>query len=69
MRFLANRKKFYVVSGTLVVLSLLSFFFVPKNYGIDMTGGLQIAYSSEDTVSPEKLETVREDVINSYVFN
>jgi len=69
MRFLANRKKFYLVSGTLTLLALLTFFFLPKNYGIDMTGGLQVAYSSPSSISPEKLELVRGDIINSYLFN
>jgi preprotein translocase SecF subunit len=69
MRFLANRKKFYTVSGTLVILSFLSFFFIPKNYGIDMTGGLQIAYSAENSVESEKLEIIRADIINAYTFN
>jgi len=64
MRFLANRKKFYVASGILVCLSFLAFFFVPKNYGIDMTGGLQIAYSAEAPISAEQLEIVREDIMN-----
>jgi preprotein translocase subunit SecF len=57
MRFLANRKKFYIVSGVLTLLSLVSFFFLPKNYGIDMTGGLQISYSTENQVLPENLES------------
>ncbi len=69
MRFLANRKKFYIVSGVLTILSLLSFFFVPKNYGIDMTGGLQISYSAENQISADQLEAVREDIIDSYQFN
>ena len=30
--------KFYTFSGTAIILSLLVFFFIPKNFGIDMTG-------------------------------
>jgi preprotein translocase SecF subunit len=68
MHFLANRKKFYLVSGTLVFLSFLAFFFVPKNYGIDMTWGLQVAYSADAPVSQEKLEEVRADILDGYMF-
>ena len=68
MRFIIHRKKFYLISGILVFLSLIALFFLPKNYGIDMTGGLQIAYSSVDVVTPEKLETVREDILTTYTF-
>lgn len=68
MRFIANRKKFYTFSGVLVFVSLLAFFLIPKNYGIDMTGGLQIAYSSEGSLAPETLELVREDILNKYLY-
>lgn len=64
MRFIANRKKFYLVSGILVFFSFLAFFFIPKNYGIDMTGGLQVAYSANAPVSQEKLEEIREDILS-----
>lgn len=68
MRFIANRKKFYIFSGILVFLSFLAFFFIPKNYGIDMTGGLQVAYSSENSISQEALDLIREDILNKYLF-
>jgi preprotein translocase subunit SecF len=68
MRFIANRKKFYIFSGILVFFSFLAFFFIPKNYGIDMTGGLQIAYSAENPISQETLEIVREDMLNNYLY-
>ncbi len=68
MRFLANRKKFYIISWTLVFLSFLSFFFIPKNYGIDMTGGLQVAYSADAPVSQMKLEEVRSEILDGYMF-
>lgn len=68
MRFLANRKKFYIISGTLVFLSILAFFFAPKNYGIDMTWGLQVAYSADTPVSQEKLEEVRANILDEYMF-
>ena len=69
MRFIANRKKFYLVSGTLFLLSFLVFFFVPKNYGIDMTGGLQIGYTLSAPVTPDKLGEIREDIVKNYTFD
>jgi preprotein translocase SecF subunit len=68
MRFLPNRKKFYLLSGTLVFLSFLAFLFIPKNYGIDMTWGLQVSYSTDASISQEKLEQVRTDILDAYMF-
>lgn len=68
MRFIANRKKFYLVSGVFFMLSFLVFFLVPKNYGIDMTGGLQIEYASSTPVTAEALEGVRADISKNYLF-
>lgn len=68
MRFIANRKKFYSVSGVFFLLSLLVFLFVPKNYGIDMTGGLQMEYSSTTPITVETLAVVREDIAKNYTF-
>ncbi|MCB9807605.1 hypothetical protein H6768_07145 [Candidatus Peribacteria bacterium] len=68
MRFIANRKKFYLISGILFIFSFLVFFFVPKNYGIDMTGGLQIEYATENPVTTEKLEEIRADITQHYLF-
>lgn len=68
MRFIANRKKFYLISGIGFLISFLVFFFVPKNYGIDMTGGLQVEYAISAPVESEKLDEVREDVLKNYLF-
>ncbi len=68
MRFLANRKKFYLISALLFLFSFLVFFFVPKNYGIDMTGGIQIEYSVSNPVDESKLEEIREDILKNYQF-
>jgi preprotein translocase subunit SecF len=69
MRFIANRKKFYIVSGVFFIISLFVFLFVPKNYGIDMTGGLQMEYSTTNVVTPESLDIVRSDIAKNYTFN
>jgi preprotein translocase SecF subunit len=68
MQFIANRKKFYFISGALFVLSFVVFFFVPKNYGIDMTGGLQLEYAITDAVDSHKLDKIREDILKNYLF-
>lgn len=68
MRFIANRKKFYLISGIGFLISFLVFFFVPKNYGIDMTGGLQIEYSVSAPVESGKLDEIREDILKNYLF-
>lgn len=69
MRFIANRKKFYLISGIGFLLSFLVFFFVPKNYGIDMTGGLQIGYTTSVSIDAEKLDEIREDILKNYRLN
>lgn len=68
MRFIANRKKFYIFSWITTLLSVLVFFTVSPNLGIDMTGGLQIEYSVQSPVSPEKLSEVRTDIIKNYRY-
>jgi len=68
MRFIANRKKFYIFSWITTLLSVLVFFTVSPNLGIDMTGGLQIEYSAQSPVTPEKLSEVRADIIKNYRY-
>ena len=68
MHFIANRKKFYFLSGFLFVLSCFVFIFVKPNLGIDMTGGLQIEYVSSAPFSQSQLDDVRSDIIKNYVF-
>lgn len=68
MRFIANRKKFYMISGIFFLFSFLVFFLVPKNYGIDMTGGLQIEYTVDAPVESQKLAEIRESVLTNYTF-
>lgn len=63
-----NRKLFYSISSVAVVLSLLVFLFVPKNYGIDMTGGLQVEYAVDSMPTEEILSLIKEEIINTYLF-
>ncbi len=68
MRFIANRKKFYIFSGVTTILSVLVFFMVSPNLGIDMTWGLQIEYSAQSPVTQEKLSEVRADIVKNYRY-
>lgn len=68
MRFIENRKKFYAFSGAFCLLSFVAFIFMPKHYGIDMTGGLQIEYSATDIFDEKKLDIVRAEILDSYTF-
>lgn len=68
MHFLNNRKIFYTLSGSVILLSFLVFFFAPKNFGIDMTGGLQIEYTSSATPSEAQLAEIRDEILTTYTF-
>ncbi len=68
MRFIANRKKFYIFSWITTLLSVFVFFTVNPNLGIDMTWGLQIEYSVPSPVTQEKLSEVRADIIKNYRY-
>ena len=52
----------------MTVLSIATFFFVPKNLGIDMTGGLQIEYSVPQAIDSQKLDIIREEILQDYSF-
>lgn len=42
--FVQHRYSFYAIALILIILSLVSPFFIRLNMGIDMTGGMQIEY-------------------------
>lgn len=68
MQFIASRKKFYAISGLFFLFSFVVFFVVPKNLGIDMTGGIQMEYSSSEVIDQLRLDTIREDIVKNYKF-
>jgi preprotein translocase subunit SecF len=68
MHFINQRKIFYTISGTALVLSVFIFLFVPKNFGIDMTGGVQVEYSVSEMPTEEKLAEVKKDIMDTYLF-
>lgn len=53
---IAERKKSFLVSWILLLISFISFFAFKINYGVDMTWGVQIEYSYEAHGSPEDLK-------------
>lgn len=68
MHFINQRKIFYTISSSLIILSVVVFFFAPKNFGIDMTGGLQIEYTVQTMPDEAKLTEVRKQILDTYVF-
>jgi preprotein translocase subunit SecF len=53
--YIQNRFTFYVIAGVLALASLVSFFALPLNLGIDMTGGTQTEYSYSGILSIEEV--------------
>ena len=66
MHFINQRKIFYTISSVAILSSLVVFVFAPKNFGIDMTGGLQIEYSTNEIPNEAKLAEVKEQIIETY---
>lgn len=46
--FVKNRYTFYIIAASLFLLSLLSPLLLRLNMGIDMTGGMQIEYTTTE---------------------
>lgn len=53
--FLSKRKIFYIISGTLVLISLISLLTRGLNPGIDFAGGRNYVVAFKETISPEKI--------------
>ncbi len=68
MEFINNRKIFYTISGVAILLSLVIFLFAPKNFGIDMTGGLQIEYTATEMPTEQTLSHIKEVIVDTYLF-
>lgn len=56
--FVAQRTKAYLISGSLIILSLLLFFIMDLNYGVDFVGGTSLEVKFKDPVELEKVRTV-----------
>jgi preprotein translocase subunit SecF len=74
MTIIKNRKIFYVISGVLVVLSILSLFIFKLEIGIDFRGGsvIEIAYVDSrpvsDIIEKNISDVAREISLGSYVL-
>ncbi|MBL7959045.1 protein translocase subunit SecF [bacterium] len=56
--FVALRTKAYLVSGSLIILSLLLFFVMDLNYGVDFVGGTSLEVKFNEPVELEKVRSV-----------
>lgn len=53
-----NRKLYYTIAGILTAFSIVTVLFVPLNYGIDMTGWVQVEYTyDKEPLDIEKIRT------------
>ncbi len=56
VNFLGKRKTFYIVSGTLLVISLGSLFTLGLNQGVDFVGGRSYTIRFDQPVSPTEIQ-------------
>lgn len=63
--FVKNRKKFYIISGSLFLFSILSPFILPVHQGIDLTGWIQIEYNISNNQSENVLETTKSEILKN----
>ncbi|MGC6422809.1 MAG: protein translocase subunit SecDF [Flavobacteriaceae bacterium] len=63
--FLGKRKIAYVISATLLVISLGSLFTIGLNQGVDFVGGRSYTVRFENPVSPSEIEAVLTDAFGS----
>jgi preprotein translocase subunit SecF len=61
LRIIEHRRRWFVFSGVLIVLSLIGLLFMRLNLSIDFVGGAQISYPMETTVSAEDVQATLED--------
>jgi preprotein translocase subunit SecF len=57
-KFVEMRTKAYLVSGSLIAISLILFFVMGLNYGVDFVGGTSLEVKFKDPVELDKVRTV-----------
>ncbi len=57
-QFVGLRKKAYLVSGTLITISLLFYVFIGLNYGVDFVGGTSIELRFQEPVPLDQLRSI-----------
>ncbi len=68
--FVKKRKQFYIIAVALSAISALSPFIIDVNLGIDMTGGIQIEYTTEggdptmaEATAKEYAEAIKKTIV------
>ena len=57
-----------MVSATLAIISLVGFLVLPLNFGIDMTGGVQIEYETHTSIDRSQLDTLATDIKTGFTY-
>ncbi|MBR4818328.1 MAG: protein translocase subunit SecD, partial [Bacteroidales bacterium] len=63
--FLGKRKYSYIISGTLILIALLSIFIKGFTYGVDFTGGRTYVVRFDQPVTAEDVRSATESVFNA----
>ena len=63
--FLGKRKYSYIISGTLILIALLSIFIKGFTYGVDFTGGRTYVVRFDQPVTAEDVRAAAESVFNA----
>ena len=63
----ANRKKFFIVSSILVVISIILLFVKGLNFGIDFTGGNTLQFDLDKTKYSASVESQVRDIVKKHV--
>ncbi len=61
--FIGARKKAYIISGTLIIISIVSLFTLGLNYGVDFTGGRTYVVRFDQDVNTEQ---IRKDLTKAF---
>src|SRR5690606_27432270 len=64
-QFVANRKKAYIFSGTVLLIGLLSFLFRGVEVGIDFLGGMEFVVETQSTLSPNEARSALSDALET----
>lgn len=62
VKFLEKRKMFFIISGTMIIVSIISLFTLGLNPGIDFTGGRNYIIEFKQGVSPTEIAQDLEEV-------
>ena len=63
-----NRVFLYAIALFITIFALFSIFFIKLNYGIDMTGGIQLEYSYEKQIDIENIRSKVEEESKNLLY-